>query len=90
MLGDGMNDYVTKPFDPGELFRIMAKWATAHGKPATAEEAVPPGGDEVATAKRGGAGKRGFGRDFMATGLKHNFGRREIFEQLALNFLDVL
>jgi CheY-like chemotaxis protein len=27
----GMNDYVTKPFDPQELFRVLLKWAPLPG-----------------------------------------------------------
>ena len=28
-LAVGMNDYVSKPFDPTELFKVLAKWAPA-------------------------------------------------------------
>jgi two-component system sensor histidine kinase/response regulator len=33
-LAAGMNDYVTKPFDPTELFDVLAKWAPDHAVPA--------------------------------------------------------
>ena len=37
----GMNDFVGKPFDPDELFAVLARWSPA----ALASESVLPGAD---------------------------------------------
>lgn len=39
-LAVGMNDYITKPFSPDNLYRVLAKWA-ASGDVATAGQRVP-------------------------------------------------
>ncbi len=39
-LDAGMNDHVTKPIDPAELFAALTRWIPARG-PARAEAAVP-------------------------------------------------
>jgi HPt (histidine-containing phosphotransfer) domain-containing protein len=37
----GMNDYVTKPFDPGELLGVLARWVPA--RPADEPAPMPTG-----------------------------------------------
>ncbi len=40
-LAVGMNDYVTKPFEPTELFAVLAKWVGPHGPDRAGEPAAP-------------------------------------------------
>ncbi len=44
-LASGMNDFITKPFAPANLRRVMLKWldGTASRRPSEAEEPAPPG-----------------------------------------------
>jgi CheY-like chemotaxis protein len=54
-LEAGMNDYVSKPIDPDELFRVLERWVKAtngEGEPRQAkpsQEAVPAPGDRFET-----------------------------------------
>ena len=54
-LEAGMNDYVSKPIDPNELFRVLERWVKAtdgEGEPRQAkpgQEAVPAPGDRSET-----------------------------------------
>jgi signal transduction histidine kinase/DNA-binding response OmpR family regulator/HPt (histidine-containing phosphotransfer) domain-containing protein len=37
----GMNDHVSKPIDPDELYRVLLKWIKTDGRSKSAETAVP-------------------------------------------------
>jgi len=39
-LAAGMNDYVTKPFEPAELFAVLNKWMPAAGVPVADEPGI--------------------------------------------------
>jgi two-component system, sensor histidine kinase and response regulator len=46
-LQAGMNDFIAKPFNPDELFSVLARWLPAR-QPAPAAPAVPTGFDALA------------------------------------------
>jgi two-component system, sensor histidine kinase and response regulator len=72
----GMNDVVVKPFDPGALFAVVARWLTA-SQPAPAmalADAAAEGAAEAAV-------------DF-AVGLRRCLGRRDLHARVLQRFLD--
>ena len=42
-LAAGMNDYITKPFEPGELFAMLAKWIRADARDPALRDATSTG-----------------------------------------------
>jgi two-component system, sensor histidine kinase and response regulator len=72
-LGAGMNDYITKPVDPAELFKVLAKWLPPVHEPQTLPGASP----EAAPA----------GVSFEL-GLQRCMGRRELHERVLHRFLE--
>jgi len=70
-LAVGMNDYVTKPFEPGELFAVLAKWIIAER----------PGADDVAARARTRQGVS------FELGLQRCMGRVELYEKILGRFL---
>ena len=73
----GMNGFVTKPFDPARLFAQLAHWRpVAAGAEALVSAPAMPA-DEVAPLAGISA----------AQGLKHSFGRAEIYEKMLHMFL---
>ena len=77
-LAVGMNDFISKPFDPDELFAVLArcgkKTATGISPPA----ALPPG--LVKSEAPVGI--------TLEIGLKHCYGKQELFEKLLRSFLE--
>jgi CheY-like chemotaxis protein len=83
VLDIGMNDYVTKPIDPGTLFRALAKWivprdrelppgySAMEGAPAVADDSLPVEGLE--------------GID-VADGLARVGGNTALYRKLLLKF----
>ncbi len=71
-LAVGMNDYVTKPFDPKELFAVLAKWLAA--EPSASEPA--PHDDEPPMAAVS-----------FTLGLQRCMGRVELYEKILARFL---
>ena len=73
----GMNDYITKPIDPDELARALARWlrpqAQAHAAPAPAPAPVP-------------AGMPGLDQ---AAGLAQFAGNGALYEKMQRRFLDL-
>jgi len=64
-LAEGMQDFVTKPIAPGELFAVVARWL---GPAALAERAAPPA-PARARASRPSAGRAGAdGRERVLAG----------------------
>lgn len=73
----GMNGFVTKPFDPARLFAQLAQWRPTVAIAATAPTVSPlPAGETVPLAGIS-----------AALGLKHSFGRAEIYEKMLHMFL---
>ena len=56
-LAAGMNDYLTKPIEPAELFQVLARWIKPRGLAPAA--AIPRPLAPGAAAGRGAAGHRG-------------------------------
>jgi signal transduction histidine kinase/CheY-like chemotaxis protein/HPt (histidine-containing phosphotransfer) domain-containing protein len=76
-LAAGMNDYVTKPFEPEELFAVLARWISASDS-GTAIVA----GDEAPPADGGAPG----GVEF-ALGLRRCLGRTNLYRRIVERFL---
>ena len=74
-LQAGMNDYVTKPFDPPELFLTLAKWYVKK------ENSKP---DSTSAIEEPESSSESF--DFEK-GLAHCFGRQDIYDKLIESFL---
>jgi len=84
-LAIGMNDYVTKPIDPGELTRVMLRWIRpSHGQAPTAALDLPPAGG--APALEGFEGLPGLSPEI---GLRHVGGRRELYLGVLKLFLEL-
>ncbi|MBF0204185.1 MAG: response regulator [Desulfamplus sp.] len=62
-LATGMNDYITKPVDPEELFRVLVKWI----KPGTGNRPLP----ETYLKKRDAAHKSGITSGLSGTAPQH-------------------
>jgi CheY-like chemotaxis protein len=71
-LAVGMNDYVTKPFEPPELFAVLAKWLPG---PVASEKAEAP-----ASAAAAGIS--------FELGLQRCMGRVELYERILKRFLE--
>jgi len=74
-LAVGMNDFISKPFEPAELFDVLARWRPEHrvlppSRPMAAEHPTEPAVFSI------------------EMGLKHCFGKRDILEKLLRIFLD--
>ncbi len=71
-LAAGMVDFVTKPFEPAELFTVLMKWLSAPGRAATREaERVPPDGPAVS----------------LEVGLQRCMGRTELYGRVVERFV---
>jgi CheY-like chemotaxis protein len=70
-LAAGMDDYLTKPFDPAQLFRVLAGVLAGHALPAQA--AAP------ARVSRGGV--------LFQLGLERCLGRRELYDKIVRRYL---
>jgi two-component system sensor histidine kinase/response regulator len=73
-LDVGMNDYVTKPFEPQDLFSVLARWIRPHGPASSSGTATPKISDEA----------RGVDFDL---GLQHCVGRQALFDKIAQRYL---
>jgi signal transduction histidine kinase/CheY-like chemotaxis protein/HPt (histidine-containing phosphotransfer) domain-containing protein len=71
----GMNDFVTKPFEPAELLAVLARWTTA----ADGELSLATQGTSATTAQATGAN--------LVEGLRRCLGRQDIFEKVIHRFL---
>jgi len=78
-LTAGMNDYVTKPFDPPDLFSVLAKWAPRRSAPEQPGQAEPGPAPEQETPVSGLN---------VAMGMKNCLGRAELYEKLLRIFRD--
>nr|MDJ0888451.1 Hpt domain-containing protein [Desulfobacterales bacterium] len=85
-LAAGMNDHVTKPIDPNQLFSALVKWVTPDRGPIEARAAA-----EAEPVKDEGAAKDlpetlpGFD---LAQGLRRLQGNRTLYRKLILQFAD--
>jgi len=70
----GMNDHVTKPFEPAQLFEVMLRWLAPAGPAATAAPAAEP------------AAAPGPVVDFEL-GLRRCLGRPELFHKILARYL---
>ncbi|HEY8102052.1 MAG TPA: response regulator [Burkholderiaceae bacterium] len=82
-LASGMNDHITKPISPEELYRTIGQWCPAHVDTAT-EKAAPPAASAVST-----------GNDDLIIegidvhdGLSRTMDNRELYMQLLGRFRD--
>jgi two-component system, sensor histidine kinase and response regulator len=76
-LAVGMNDYVTKPFDPVRLFAVLSKWidqAARRLQPATTEAPAEP---------RGGLDRAGIS---FESGLQRCLGRADLYDKVLRRF----
>jgi len=75
-LSAGMNDYVTKPFEPQQLFAVLAKWmkggADAPSSSLQESDAVDPGTRAVS----------------IELGLQRCLGRKDLYAKIVRRFLD--
>jgi len=71
----GMNDFVTKPFDPERLFAMLARWSQ-----------VPAG--EGRAIEQSAATIQPLAGITSALGLKHSFGKAEIYAKMLRMFFD--
>ena len=74
-LAVGMNDYVTKPFEPAQLFAVLAKWL----RPDNARAASLAGG--AAAAAAAGAGVS------FELGLQRCLGRTDLYLRILNRFV---
>jgi PAS domain S-box-containing protein len=97
-LQAGMNDHVTKPINPDELFGALNRWITASEEPHKIRQAelMPPEANDgdskehAAEQVEAGAEKHCFpttltGFD-LAAGLQRLQGKRKLYKKLLLNF----
>jgi len=78
-LDIGMNDYVSKPIDPQDLFTVLRRWLKPGPPPAP--DPAPPGpasGDDLEGTLPGIA---------MELGLNYAAGRTELYRNLLVKFL---
>lgn len=82
----GMDDYVTKPIDTGQLFSVLVKWIDLDKKASEHSPALPPA---VETADRVDAGLPGDlpGID-VDSALKELGGNRKLFFKVLGDFID--
>ena len=95
----GMNDFITKPFDPEQLFRTIEKWIVVRAAPA-GDAALPapqplaalspwpsvaPGAEAAQAAPASDLPAAVDGID-MALGLKRAMGKRPLFASLLHKF----
>jgi PAS domain S-box-containing protein len=97
-LQAGMNDHVTKPIDPDELFATLSKWikATADRDKIRQPELESTGAnDRDSKVQASGPVETGADKDYfpqtlpgfdLATGLHRLQGNRNLYKKLLLNF----
>ncbi|MBL8349234.1 MAG: response regulator [Burkholderiaceae bacterium] len=76
-LAAGMNDYITKPFEPAELFAVLARWT---GATIGDDAADAPAADGC------GAGAPRSGVD-VGQGLYRCLGRADLYDRIVERFL---
>jgi CheY-like chemotaxis protein len=80
-LNAGMNDHVSKPIDPDNLFSTLMRWARPRPKQAVAPQAAPiKAADEVVVPQIAGIN--------LADGLKRVAGNRRLYRDLLGQFAD--
>jgi signal transduction histidine kinase/CheY-like chemotaxis protein len=80
-LDAGMNDHVSKPIDPDNLFSTLMRWARPRPKQAVAPQAAPiKAADEVVLPEIAGIN--------LADGLKRVAGNRRLYRDLLGQFAD--
>jgi CheY-like chemotaxis protein len=97
-LEAGMNDHVTKPIDPEQLFLTLGKWIRADGEPREAETPEPSiSKEEVVevSAEVSGPVQAGPGEEYLPeslagfdlnAGLERLQGNRSLYRKLLLDF----
>jgi two-component system sensor histidine kinase/response regulator len=89
-LAAGMNDHVTKPIDPDELFDVLLRWLPDRpaGVPSPSEAARPAFEEATAAASKAPKGGPFDGIPGLDTadGLRRVLGRREAYEDLLRRF----
>jgi signal transduction histidine kinase/CheY-like chemotaxis protein/HPt (histidine-containing phosphotransfer) domain-containing protein len=73
-LAAGMNDYLAKPFEPAELFAVLARWTSAGAS------ANPPSNTNAVAHETSGV-------DFER-GLHRCVGRRDLYHRIVSRFVD--
>ena len=76
-----MNDHVSKPIDPDNLFSTLLRWAKPRSKKAVASQAAPiKAADEVVLPEIAGIN--------LADGLKRVAGNRRLYRDLLGQFAE--
>ena len=72
----GMNDHVSKPFEPAQLFEVMLRWL----RPAVGHEAAPPPVPAAVAAEPGPVVD-------VELGLRRCLGRPELYQKILRRYL---
>ncbi len=84
----GMNDHVTKPIDPNQLFATLKKWIKPRGKVATLQK--PVDSDEPAIEEKVDSVEDEFPEHLegfdLTDGLKRLQGNKKLYHKLLLSF----
>ncbi|MES9844297.1 MAG: transporter substrate-binding domain-containing protein [Candidatus Sedimenticola sp. PURPLELP] len=81
-IESGMNDFVSKPFDPPELYAALARW-TEHKATADSAGPIPPPSDS--TEAEDIPPLEGIDRE---AGLRHLAGNKKLYRKLLGKFID--
>jgi PAS domain S-box-containing protein len=81
-LASGMNDHITKPIDPAELFRTISAWCPTHvdhSHSQTTSHATPLAGGENELVIEGFD---------VQDGLRRTMGNQDFYKQMLIRFRD--
>jgi two-component system sensor histidine kinase/response regulator len=73
-LDAGMDDFISKPIDPSELFAVLSRWVGVRTGAATAHVADPEQGSDDAVD--------------VDEGMRRCLGRRDLYERIVGRFLE--
>ncbi|MBV8665636.1 MAG: response regulator, partial [Burkholderiaceae bacterium] len=82
-LAAGMNDYISKPFDPTRLFDVIARWLPEAQAGAESRDGAQSGSAAEKTQP-----EQVSAIDY-AKGLKHCYGKEDFYKKLLRTFVDM-
>ncbi|HSI49586.1 MAG TPA: response regulator [Ideonella sp.] len=96
-LAVGMNDYVTKPFDPAQLFQVLVRWLAPRPVPANTPAVRPPPALPGAAAASPRASSTALPPDgdnteeavSFALGLQRCLSQRDLYRKVVQRFVSV-